>query len=325
MHIKKKQERQVRKASPQVQGNPGGAGKGQGRRLRARSALILSGGMLFATFSHAADKTVLIGLAAPMSGLSGSTGLSLQRAAEIAIRDLNVQNLRIGGDRIVFKLLPQDDRADPRAGELIADYFVKSKVAAVVGHWNSGVGIPASKIYNAAGIPQVAPAVTSHAYTQQGFATTFRIVGHDDDGARYTAEYVMRDLKARRIVIIDDRTPFGAGYAEQFDKAIGELKGNVAGHFSIGSKTSDFNEVLRQTKALDPDVIMFGGLDAQAGELVREIKRLEVPGRLVGIGGVVGQTFLKLAGTAGEGTTVLEPGLPSYKNAQWTHFQKSWK
>ncbi|KAF1048833.1 MAG: Leu/Ile/Val-binding protein [Herbaspirillum frisingense] len=296
-----------------------------------RNRILLGAAMLWASLgmqcgaAQAEPRTVTIGLAAPMSGPSGSTGISLERAAQLAIDDLNEGHPVIGGEPVRFKLLPQDDRADPRTGQLIAEYFVKSKVAAVVGHWNSGVGIPASKIYAAAGIPNVSPAVTAPAYTQQGYATAFRIVPHDGDGARHTAEYVLQEMKAKNIVIIDDRTVFGAAYAAEFEKSVTAQKGKVAAHYTVSSKTSDFNSILRSARNLDPDVVFFAGIDAQAAQLANDIRRLQIKAPLVGIGGLVGPTFLTLAGPAGEGTIVVEPGLPSYKGPQWSRFESAWK
>ncbi|MBG7619910.1 branched-chain amino acid ABC transporter substrate-binding protein [Herbaspirillum sp. AP02] len=273
----------------------------------------------------ATPRTVLIGLAAPMSGPSGSTGMSLERAAQLAVEDINNGKPVIGGEPVLFKLLPQDDRADPRTGELVAQYFVKTGVAAVVGHWNSGVGIPASRIYAAAGIPHVAPAVTAPDYTRQGYVTAFRIVPHDGDGARHTAQYVMHDLKARSIAVIDDSTLFGATYAQEFVNAVSAQQGRVTGRYQVSSKTSDFNSILRSIRASDPDVVFFAGLDAQAAQLAQDLRRLQIRARLVGIGGLVGPTFLRLAGAAGEEVSVVEPGLPSYKGPQWSHFDNAWK
>lgn len=273
----------------------------------------------------ATPRTVVIGLAAPMSGPSGSTGVSLERAAQLAVDDINHGKPVIGGEPVLFRLLPQDDRADPRTGELIADYFVKSKVAAVVGHWNSGVGVPAARIYAAAGIPHVAPAVTAPAYTQQGDASAFRIVPHDGEGARLTADYVVRELKARNIAVIDDSTLFGSTYADEFAKSVKVLQGRVTGRYTVSSKTSDFNNVLRSIRDSEPDVVLFAGLDAQAAQLVQDMRRLQIRAPLVGIGGLVGPTFLRLAGPSGEGVSVVEPGLPSYKGPQWSHFEQAWK
>jgi len=288
-------------------------------------ALLGAGCSFMMGRASAEPRTVLIGLAAPMSGLSGSTGVALERAAQLAVDDINSGKPVIAGEPVLFKLLPQDDRADPRTGELIADYFVKSRVAAVVGHWNSGVGIPAARIYAAAGIPHVAPAVTAPAYTQQGDASAFRIVPHDGEGARLTADYVVRDLKAGNIAVIDDSTVFGTTYADEFVKSVKALQGRVGARYAVSSKTSDFNSILRAIRDSDPDVVFFAGLDAQAAQLVQDMRRLQVRARLVGIGGVVGPTFLKLAGAAGEGVSVVEPGLPSYKGPQWTHFEQAWK
>jgi branched-chain amino acid transport system substrate-binding protein len=224
-----------------------------------------------------------------MSGLSGSTGWPWS-AAQLAVDDLNSGKPVIAGEPVLFKLLAQDDRADPRTGELIADYFVKSKVAAVVGHWNSGVGIPAARIYAAAGIPHVAPAVTAPAYTP-GYASAFRIVPHDGEGARLTADYVVRDLKAGNIAVIDDSTVFGTTYADEFVKSVKALQGQGGARYTVSSKTSDFNSIPRAIRDNDPDVVFFAGLDAQAAQLVQDMRRLQVRARLVGIGGVVGPTF----------------------------------
>ncbi|WP_237022420.1 branched-chain amino acid ABC transporter substrate-binding protein [Herbaspirillum frisingense] len=296
------------------------------RRTILLSAVLLGAGWAMQSGAAAATpRTVLIGLAAPMSGPSGSTGMSLERAAQLAVEDINNGKPVIGGEPVLFKLLPQDDRADPRTGELVAQYFVKTGVAAVVGHWNSGVGIPASRIYAAAGIPHVAPAVTAPDYTRQGYASAFRIVPHDGDGARHTAQYVMHDLKARSIAVIDDSTLFGATYAQEFVNAVTAQQGRVAGRYQVSSKTSDFNSILRSIRASDPDVVFFAGLDAQAAQLVQDLRRLQIRARLVGIGGLVGPTFLRLAGVAGEETSVVEPGLPSYKGPQWSHFESAWK
>jgi len=273
----------------------------------------------------AADRTVLIGFAAPLTGASGAIGASLVQAAEIAVEDVNRQAIRIDGDRLVFKLLPQDDRSDARTGLLVAEYFVKSGVVGVIGHWNSGVSIPASRVYQEAGLVQIAQASTAHAYTEQGFATAFRIVPHDDEGAQYTADYVVRQMKSQRIAIIDDQTPFGTGYARQFGQTIEALHGNIVSRYSVSSRTSDFNAVLKNIKRQEPDVVFFGGLDAQAGQLAKELKRFGINAPLVSVGGTVSPQYLSIAGDAAEGTVALEPGQSSYKGAPWQQFSKIYR
>lgn len=293
--------------------------------LDSLKLLCFGAAALLSVAATAEDRTVLIGFAAPLTGASGAIGASLVQAAEIAVDDANRQGLHIDGDKLVFKLLVQDDRSDPRTGLLVAEYLVKSGVVGVIGHWNSGVGIPASRIYKNADVVQIAQATTSHAYTQQSFPTAFRIVPHDDESAYYTAEYVVRQMKAQRIAIIDDQTPFGNGYARQFAQSIESFNGNIVSQHGISSRTSDFNAVLKNIQKQQPDAVFFGGLDAQAGQLARELRRFGINAPLIGVGGTVGPQFLKAAGEAGNGTIALEPGLASYRGAQWQQFEKTYK
>ena len=279
--------------------------------------------------AHAADRVVLIGYAAPLTGVSAPAAPGLILAAELAIEDLNHQAIYLNGDRLYFKLLVEDDRSDPRTGELVAQYFAKTEVVAVIGHWNSGVSIAASKIYNAAGIPQLALGSSAHAYTQQGFAAAFRILPHDDQNAAYTADYVMGQMKARRIVVIHDQTVFGSEYVRQFTstsvKWHGSEQGTIVGQYDFSSRTSDFNAALEGVKRSAPDVVLFAGLEAQAAQLVREMRRFQIKAPLVTVGGIVGPRFLQNAGAAGEQTTILEPVLPTHQGLAWQQFQKNFK
>lgn len=288
-------------------------------------SICLMSSMLVAPALQAADKTVLIGYAGPLTGASAPAGLNLLRAVEMAVDDANRSDIRVQGERLVFKLISQDDRADPATGVLVAEYLVKVGVIGVIGHWNSGVSIPASRIYAKAGIAQLASASTAKAYTQQNLATSFRMVGHDDEGADLSAEYVLRQLRARRIAIVDDRTIFGAGYAEQFSRSILASGGNIVARYTVSSKTSDFNAVLKEMALTEPDVVFFGGLDTQAGQFARDLKRFNISARLVSVDGTVGQPFLNAAGSAGEGAIAVEPGLPAYKGAQWKRFERIYR
>jgi len=271
------------------------------------------------------ERMVLIGYPVPLSGASSAIGQMLVQSAEIAIDDLNAQHMQLNGERLQFKLLIEDDRSDPRTGVLVAQYLVQSAVVGVIGHWNSGVGIAASRIYNAAGVVQIAASTSAHAYTQQGFTTAYRVVPQDDQNATATADYVVRQMKAKRIAVIDDQTPFGAGYARQFMTQINALKGNIVDQFSVSSSTSDFNAVLRVIAQDHPDAVFFGGLDTQGGQLARELRRFGIQAPLIGAGGTVGSQFLQIAGSAGEGTVALAPGRPSYQGQAWLHFQHAYQ
>lgn len=251
-------------------------------------------------------------------------GKSMEVAARIAIIDANAQKLKIAGQPVLFKLLSQDDRGDNRTAVLVADYLVKSNVVGVIGHWNTGASILASKIYHAAGIPEIAPGSTGHQYTQSGYANTFRIVGHDDDGGTYAGNYTADQLKLSRVAVIDDSTGFGVSLADRFTKTAIEAGAAVVGRESVNNKTADFNAALGNLQAKKPELIFFGGLGPQAAILARSIKRLNLTAKLLAADGTVGPMFLQLAGADGNGTLGMAPGQPREKMNGWKIFEKKY-
>ncbi|WP_346825177.1 branched-chain amino acid ABC transporter substrate-binding protein [Serratia inhibens] len=259
--------------------------------------------------AQAAD-TVLIGLAGPLTGPSARIGKDLENGAQLAIADANAQKPTLNGKPVTFKLVSEDDQSDPRTAVAVAQRLVDEGVAGVVGHWNTGTSIPAARIYHDAGIAQVAPVATGHAYTQQGFDTSFRVMGHDDDGGNYAGEYAVKVLKAKRIAVIDDRTAFGQGLADEFIKSLAAQGIQPVAREYVDDKTVDFSAVLTTVRSKDADLIFFGGVDSQAAPLARRIKQLGMNTQLMGAGGFVSQTFLTLAQKEGEGVVALEPGLP---------------
>ncbi|WP_324745788.1 branched-chain amino acid ABC transporter substrate-binding protein [Pseudomonas veronii] len=256
-----------------------------------------------------ADQQILIGLAGPLTGPSARIGKDLENGAQLAIDKANAQHPKINGEAVSFKLVSEDDQSDPRTAVSVAQRLVDAGVVGVVGHWNTGTSIPAARVYHDAGIAQVAPVATGHAYTQQGFDTSFRIMGHDDDGGQVAGDYALKTLKAQRIAVIDDRTAFGQGLADQFVKSIEAGGAKVVSREYVDDKTIDFSAVLTNIRSQNPDLIFFGGVDSQAAPLARRIKQLGIKAPLMGAGGFVSQTFLQLAQNEGEGVIALEPGL----------------
>ncbi|CAI0832394.1 branched-chain amino acid ABC transporter substrate-binding protein [Serratia quinivorans] len=257
-----------------------------------------------------ADETILIGLAGPLTGPSARIGKDLENGAQLAIADANAQKPTLQGKPVTFKLLSEDDQSDPRTAVAVAQRLVDEGVAGVVGHWNTGTSIPAARIYHDAGIAQVAPVATGHGYTQQGFDTSFRVMGHDDDGGHYAGDYAVKVLKAKRIAVIDDRTAFGQGLADEFIKSLAAQGLQPVAREYVDDKTVDFSAVLTTVRSKNADLIFFGGVDSQAAPLARRIKQLGMNTQLMGAGGFVSQTFLTLAQKEGEGVVALEPGLP---------------
>lgn len=268
--------------------------------------------LILASFNGAGAEstTVLIGLAGPLTGPSARIGKDLENGAQLAITDANNKKPVIDGKAVTFKLVSEDDQSDPRTAVTVAQRLVDEGVAGVVGHWNTGTSIPAARIYHDAGIAQVAPVATGHAYTQQGFDTSFRVMGHDDDGGNYAGQYAVNVLKAKRIAVLDDRTAFGQGLADEFIRSLKAQGITIIDREYVDDKTIDFSAVLTSIRSKNADLIFFGGVDSQAAPLARRIKQLGMPATLMGAGGFVSQTFLTLAQKEGEGVVALEPGLP---------------
>ena len=256
-----------------------------------------------------ASRTILIGLAGPLTGPSARIGKDLENGAQLAIDDANAKHPTLDGKPVQFALVSEDDASDPKTAVTVAQQLVDQHVVGVVGHWNTGCSIPASRIYNAAGIPELAPASTGHQYTLQGYNTAFRMMGHDDLSGAITGAYAVKTLKGKHIGVIDDRSAFGAGLATQFIKGVEANGGAVVDHEYVDASTIDFSSVLTTLKEKRVDVLFFGGLDTEEAQVARRMKQLGIKATLLGAGGT-SHTFVQLAGSAAEGVIALEPGRP---------------
>jgi branched-chain amino acid transport system substrate-binding protein len=190
---------------------------------------------------------------------------------------------------------------------------VDAKVAGVIGHLNSGTTIPASKIYHDAGIPQVSPSATNPKYTQQGYKGAFRVMANDVQQGKVLGEYAVAKLGAKRIAIIDDRTAYGQGLADEFEKAAKASGATIVGREYTTDKATDFRSILTNAKARQPDLLFYGGMDSQAGPMAAQMRSLGINARLLGGDGAQSQEFIKLAGAAADGVVASSPGVPLEK------------
>ena len=248
-----------------------------------------------------AQMEVKIGSAASVSGPGAHQGKDTENGARLAIEDLNAKGAMIAGQKVTWVLQAEDDASDPKQGTAVAQKLVDAKVNGVVGHLNSGTTVPASKIYAAAGIPQISPATTSPVYTHQGFRTAFRVVANDNMIGHALARYTVDTLKAKKIAVIDDRTAFGQGLADQFVKSVKAMPGGaallVAREYTT-DKATDFNAILTTIRAKQPDVVFYGGMDAVAGPMLKQMKALGMQAKMVSGDGVCSEKMPRLAGDA---------------------------
>jgi branched-chain amino acid transport system substrate-binding protein len=246
--------------------------------------------------SAMAQEVVKIGHVGPVSGATAHLGKDNELGARMAIEDLNAKGVTIGGKKVKFELLAEDDASDPKQGTAAAQKLVDSKVAGVVGHLNSGTTIPASKIYSDAGIPQISPSATNPKYTRQGFKTAFRVVADDVHLGGTLGRYSVESLKGKTIAVIDDRTAYGQGVADEFEKGVKAKGGAIAAREFTNDKATDFTAILTSIKAKKPDVVFYGGMDAVAGPLIRQMKQLGLNAKVVGGDGVCTAELPKLSG-----------------------------
>lgn len=253
---------------------------------------------------------IKIGSVAPLTGPQAHLGKDNENGARLAIEEINAKGLVIGGKPVKLELIGEDDQADPKTGTVVAQKLADTGVAGVVGHLNSGTSIPASKIYADAGIPQVSPSATAIAYTAQGYKTAFRVMTNDEQQGKALGQFAVKSMGAKKIAVIDDRTAYGQGLADEFEKAAKATGATIVAREFTNDRATDFTAILTSIKGKGPDVLFFGGMDPQGGPMAQQMKRLGLTAKLLGGDGIQNVNFLKLAGSDAEGTVASLPGLP---------------
>lgn len=267
---------------------------------------------------------VKLGHVAPMTGPQAHLGKDNESGAVLAIEELNSQGLEIGGAKVKFELVSEDDQADPKQGTIVAQKLIDAKVNGVVGHLNSGTTIPASKLYFDAGMPQVSPSATNPKYTQQGFNTAFRVMANDIQQGKVLGEFAAKQ-GAKTVAIIDDRTAYGQGLADEFRKAAEASGLKVVANEYTNDKATDFKAILTKIKSTKADLVFFGGMDAQGGPLVKQMKDLGIKAKFLGGDGVCTPEFMKLGGPAADGEYCSLPGVPLEQLAKGPEFKSKFE
>jgi len=247
----------------------------------------------------AQEQVVKIGSVAPLSGPQAHYGKDNENGVRMAIEDLNAKGVTIGGKKVKFEIQSEDDAADPKQGTAAAQKLCDAKVAGVVGHLNSGTTIPASKVYNDCGIPHVTGAATNPNLTKPGYDTTYRIIANDNALGSALALYAADKLKLKKVAIIDDRTAYGQGVAEVFKKTAVSKGMQVVDEQFTNDKATDFMAILTAIKSKNPDAIFYGGMDPQAGPMLRQMEQLGMTNvKYFGGDGICTAEIAKLSGGA---------------------------
>ncbi|HWR78421.1 MAG TPA: branched-chain amino acid ABC transporter substrate-binding protein [Thiobacillus sp.] len=256
------------------------------------------------------NQVVLIGQVSPLTGPQAHLGKDNENGARLALDEINAAGLTLGGKKVVLELKSEDDAADPKTATTVAQKLVDEGVAGVIGHLNSGSTIPASKIYADSGIPQISPSATAVAYTASGFKTAYRVMTNDAQQGAVLGQYAVAQLGAKKIAIIDDRTAYGQGLADEVEKAAKAAGGEVVAREYTSDRSTDFMAILTSIKGKAPDLVFFGGMDPQAAPMIRQMKQLGMQAKFLGGDGAQTPKFIELAGADAEGALASNPGLP---------------
>jgi branched-chain amino acid transport system substrate-binding protein len=288
-------------------------------------AAALAASLCMAGAAHAADtEEVKLGYAGPLTGPQAHYGEDMKNGLLLAIEEANKKGIKLDGKTAKFVLITRDDQADPRTAVTVAQQLVDEDIDGVLGHFNSGTTIPASQVYHDAELPQIAMA-TAPEYTNQGYDNTFRMMTSDTQQGAAVGEFIVKDLKAKKVAIIDDRTAYGQGLADQVEKAVKAAGGQVVRREYTTDKANDFTAILTNIKGSAPDAIFFGGLDAQSGPMKRQLETLGLKAPFVSGEMTRSETFLKLAGDAADGTYASLAGVPLDQMAAGKAFGQAYK
>jgi branched-chain amino acid transport system substrate-binding protein len=254
--------------------------------------------------------SVKIGHVGPLTGGIAHLGKDNENGARLAIEQANAKGTTIDGKKIRFELMAEDDEEKPDKGPVIAQKFVDAKVAGVVGHLNSGVTIPASAVYNQAGIPMISGSATNPKLTEQGFKVTFRTVGRDDQQGPAIASYLATEFKPKTVAVVDDATAYGEGLANEVEKTLKTMGIKVLAREKGTKDSKDWKAVLTKIKGRKADAVFYGGMDATGGPLMKQGRELGIKAVFAFGDGACTEKMKELAGDAAEGLICSQAGIP---------------
>jgi len=266
--------------------------------MKSITTLGLALSFAFALAGPAAAQ-VKFGVGGPITGPNAATGAQMKNGVEQAAADINATG-GILGQKITFEY--GDDVSDPKQGVSVANNFVGDGVKFVIGHYNSGVTIPASAVYQENGILQITPASTNPTVTERGMWNIFRTCGRDDQQGKVAGAYILAHFKDKRIAFVHDKTTYGKGLADETLKTInaGGMKEVLYEGINTGEK--DYSALISKIKQAAPDLVYFGGLYTEGGLIVRQMRDQGVKAPLMGGDGITSDEFATVGGPGIEGT-----------------------
>lgn len=237
---------------------------------------------------------IKIGCAAPLTGDQAQLGIDNCRGVELAVDQANEKGIGIPG--LKLEALSLDDQHNPAQAVNVAKKYVADRdVVGVIGHFNSSCTKPASAVYHEARMVQITAASTNPELSKQGFDTFFRVAATDDFQGPKAAEFAYKKLRMKKIFIIDDKTTYGKGLADEFEKQARKLSLEILGHEGITQGDKDFTPLLTKIKPFAPELIYFGGIYPEGALVIRQIRSLGITATFMGGDGLATPIFIQLA------------------------------
>ena len=265
-------------------------------------------------FSGAANAQIKMAVAGPITGPNATFGAQLKNGAEQAVEDINAAG-GIMGQKI--QIVTGDDVSDPKQGVSVANKFAAEGVKMVVGHFNSGVSIPASEVYQEAGIIQITPASTNPRFTERNMWNTFRTCGRDDQQGSVAGTWLAFKFPGKKVAVVHDKTPYGKGLADETQKAMNAKGLKEVMYEGINTGEKDYSALVSKLKQAQVDVVYFGGLHTEAGLIIRQMRDQGLNAPLMSGDGIVSAEFVSIAGPGAEGTLMtFGPDARKNPNAQ---------
>ncbi len=261
-------------------------------------AFVLALGIALA-MAGSAHADVKFGVAGPLTGGSAAFGAQLKQGVEQAVADINAAG-GILGEKIDLSV--GDDRGDPKEGVSVANKFAAEGIKFVIGHFNSGVTIPAGEVYHDNGILAITPAATNPRVTDRGFWNVFRVCGRDDQQGGMAGAIIADKYKGKRVAVIHDKTTYGQGLADETRKAIRAKGMKEVMYEGVNRADKDFTALVSKLKAARPDLVYWGGLHDTGGLILRQMRDQGLRAPLMGGDGLADNEFASIAGPGAEGT-----------------------
>lgn len=271
---------------------------------------ILLGGIALSAmvaFAGGAQAQIKLGVGGPITGPNAAFGAQLKNGVDQAVEDINAAG-GVLGQRITVTV--GDDRSDPKEGVSVANKFAADGVKWVLGHFNSGVVMPASEVYAENGILMISPSATNPKVTERGLWNVFRTCGRDDQQGAVAADYIVKNLKGKKVAIVHDKTTYGQGLADETRKAMRAAGVNDVLYEGVNTGEKDFSALVSKIKAAGADIVYWGGLHTEGGLIVRQMRDQGLSTVLMSGDGITSDEFAAIGGPGVEGTLMTFPPDP---------------